>query len=244
MKRPIATVLTAFAVLAASGCSFAGSSEPPPGPTADLSVRGPVLLIPGYGGGTQPLQAMSSTLRAQGVVHEIINIDDGTGDLTLYAQRVIARAQQLVAGGSPSVDLIGFSAGGVIARIAGTDTVGRPLIRRIATVGTPHEGTQVAAIGALFGQCPPACQQLDPDSELLKELPPASSSDRYLTVWSRSDDVVRPPESSALKNANEVIVQDVCNRVVGHDAVMRDPVTLTSIPAFLADSALPSTCPG
>jgi triacylglycerol esterase/lipase EstA (alpha/beta hydrolase family) len=187
---------------------------------------------------------MASTLGSEGVPFEVIGIDDGTGDLNVYAQRVVTRAQQLVAGGAPSVDIIGFSAGGVIARIAGTDPVGRPLIRRIATIASPHAGTTVAALGALFGQCPPACEQLDPDSALLESLPQASAPDRYLTVWSRSDDVIRPPESSELENATSVVVQDLCDRIVGHNATMSDPVTLTAVPAFLAGSPLPSTCPG
>jgi triacylglycerol lipase len=244
LRRAIIATLGGVVLLAAAGCSAAGSQTPPPGPTADLSARGPVLLVPGYGGGTQPLEPMASTLRAQGVAYEFIGIDDGTADLNVYAQRVITRAQQLVANGAPSVDIVGFSAGGVIARIAGTDPVGRPLIRRIATIGSPHAGTTVAALGALFGQCPPACEQLDPDSALLNQLPPASSSDRYLTVWSRSDDVIRPPESSELENASGLVVQDLCNRTVGHNAVMSDPVTLIAVPAYLAGSPLPTTCPG
>lgn len=202
-----------------------------------------MLLIPGYGGEAGPLQAMASTLQAQGLTVEVVGIDDGTADLNVYAQRVIGRAQQFVAGGAPSVDLVGFSAGGVIARIAGTDPVGVPVIRRIATIGTPNEGTQIAALGALVGQCPPACAQLDPESDLLADLPAASSADRYLTVWSRSDDVVRPPESAELENAAEVVVQDLCDRIVGHNAVFSDPVTLSAVPAFLAGSALPTTCP-
>lgn len=229
--------------IAAVRITTSAAREAPPGPTAALDARGPVLLVPGYGGGTAPLQSMAATLRSQGISHEIVDIDDGTEDLNGYAQRVIVRAQQLVAAGAPSVDVVGFSAGGVIARIAGTDPTGRGLIRRIATIGTPNQGTRVAALGALFGQCPPACQQLDPDSPLLASLPKASAADRYLSVWSRSDDVVRPPESAELEGASEIVVQDLCDRSVGHNAVMSDPVTLSAVPAFLAGAALPSACP-
>lgn len=237
--------LTALLVAAsASACGTDGPKAAVPGPVASLDTRGPVLLIPGYGGGTSPLQALAATLQTQGITAEFVDIGDGTDDLSVYAERVVARSQQLVAAGSPSVDLIGFSAGGVIARIAGTSASGAPLIRRIATIGTPNEGTQTAALGSLIGQCPIACQQLEPGSSLLSDLQPASSPERYLTVWSKSDDVIQPPESSELDNASQVVVQDLCDRIVGHNAVMSDPVTLTSVPAFLSGTALPTSCPG
>jgi triacylglycerol esterase/lipase EstA (alpha/beta hydrolase family) len=221
----------------------ADATEIPPGPTAAIDTQGAVLLIPGYGGGSELLTPALTRLRQWGMDVEVVDIDDGSGDLNDYARLVIQRANELVSQGAPSVDLVGFSAGGVIARLAATSPQGQPLVRKVVTVATPHNGTRLAALGRAVGQCPPACQQLNPGSELLDGLPDASATDRYLTLWTRSDDVVRPPESARLPGASELVVQDVCDRVVGHRELYSDRVTLASVPAFLAGAALPTTCP-
>jgi pimeloyl-ACP methyl ester carboxylesterase len=214
---------------------------PGPGPAADLAVRGPVLLIPGYGGGTGLFRGLQAQLQAEGIAWEAVDVGDGTGDLNAYADLVLARARQLVAAGAPSVDLVGYSAGGITARVAAAGD--GTLIRRVATIASPHEGTRLAALGQLVGECPPACQQLAPGSELLTSLPPANGSTRFFTLWSRSDDVIRPPDSSQLVDAAELVVQDVCDRVVGHLPVLEDPLTLLAVPAFLRGEALPTACP-
>jgi pimeloyl-ACP methyl ester carboxylesterase len=219
----------------------ADGTLPGPGPTADLAVRGPVLLIPGYGGGTGLFSGLQGQLQAEGIAWEAIDVGDGTGDLNVYADLVLARARQLVASGAPSVDLVGYSAGGITARAAAAKD--GSVFRRVATIASPHDGTRLAALGQLVGECPPACQQLAPGSDLLNALPPANGSTRYLTLWSRSDDVIRPPESSRLEDATELVVQDVCDRVVGHLPVLEDPLTLLAVPGFLRGDPLPTTCP-
>jgi len=215
---------------------------PPPGPSAALSTRGPVLLIPGYGGGTQGLQVTAGVLRAAGFQAEVVSIGDGTGDLAVYAQQVVARAQQLVSAGAPSVDVIGFSAGGVIARDAATSAMGRPLIRKVVTVGSPHQGTKLAALGGLFGGCPVACGQLAPRSDYLKQLSSANDPDRWLSIWSTTDEVIRPALSSELKGARPFPVQDVCDRPVAHNDLLIDPLVQNTAIAYLNGTALPATC--
>lgn len=217
-------------------------ASPPPGPSAPLDSQGPVLLIPGYGGGTVGLQAAASTLGTAGIPAEVVPIGDGTGDLSIYAQQVVARAQQLVASGAPSVDLLGFSAGGLIARDAATSTTGQPLIRRVVTVGSPHEGTQLAALGGLVGGCPPACLQLSPGSDYLDALPTGSASDRWLSIWSTTDEVIRPVASSELKGAKWFPLQDVCARPVAHNNLITDPLVQNTAIAYLGGSGLPTGC--
>jgi triacylglycerol esterase/lipase EstA (alpha/beta hydrolase family) len=221
----------------------ADGTLPGPGPTADLGRQGPVLLIPGYGGGAGLFQGMRARLQAAGIPSEAIDVGDGTQDLTGYAALVIERARQLVAAGAPSVDLVGFSAGGITARIAAASPQGGPLIRRVVTIASPHEGTRLAALGQLVGECPTACVQLAPGSDLLESLAPATGPERFFTLWTRSDDVIRPPESSELEDAAELVVQDVCNRPVAHVPVLEDSLTLAAVPAWLSGQPLPASCP-
>lgn len=215
---------------------------PPPGPSAALATRGPVLLIPGYGGGTQSLKVTAEVLGAAGIPAEVVGIGDGTGDLSVYAQEVVARAQQLVAAGAPSVDVIGFSAGGVIARDAATSPAGRPLIRRVVTVGSPHSGTQLAALGGLFGGCSVACGQLAPRSNYLEQLAPANDSQRWLSIWSTTDEVIRPVASSELKGAQWFPLQDVCARPVAHNELVTNPLVQKTTIAYLDGTPLPTSC--
>jgi len=201
-----------------------------------------VLLIPGYGGGQESLQAVAQRLRQGGVAAEVVSIGDGTGDLAGYAAAVTARAGQLVAQGAPSVDLIGFSAGGVIARDAATRADGRALVRKVVTIGTPHDGTELTTLGALVGSCPTACQELTPGSDYLKQLPVANGVDRWLSMWSSSDEVIRPITSSELDGARWFALQDVCARQIAHNELMADPLTQATATAFLAEAPLPSSC--
>ena len=178
---------------------------------ASQADPGPVLLVPGYGGATAALETLAVTLRAAGRTAVVVRLpDEGTGDLRASAALLDAAA---TAAGGPSVDLIGYSAGGVIARLWAADHPER--VRRVVTIGSPHHGTQVAAVAAALapGACPPACQQLVPGSDLLDELNEKDETPdgpQWMTVWTRQDQTVTPPESARLEGAVNVAVQDVC----------------------------------
>ena len=97
---------------------------------------------------------------------------DGTGDLRAQADHLAdVAASTLDRTGAPSVDVIGYSAGGVVARLWVRDGNGKTAARRVLTLGSPHHGTSVAQLGSeLGGGCPAACEQLVPDSDLLRRL--------------------------------------------------------------------------
>ena len=214
-----------------------------PGPNAPLSLRGPVLLVPGYGGDRDGLAEAARTLSAYGTTARVVDIGDGTGDLTAYAKKVVAQASALVRQGAPSVDLVGYSAGGLVARAAATSTDGQPLVRRVVTVGTPHAGTDLATLGAAFNACPTACRQMEPGSAFLKGLPTANDPSRWLSMWSTSDEAVQPVTSSDLPGATDLPLQDTCPGPVAHDQLMQDPLVLAAMTGFLANGTVPTTCP-
>ena len=108
-----------------------------------------MLLVPGYGGSTTSLEVLAARLRAAGREAVVVPLPgDGTEDLTCDVPPLVAAAAQAaLAGGAPSVDVVGYSAGGVVARLweaAG----GAAVTRRVVTLGSPHHGTSVAGLGA------------------------------------------------------------------------------------------------
>jgi triacylglycerol lipase len=173
-----------------------------------------VLLVAGYGGGTTGLDSLARHVRATGrTVIVVPPTGNNTGDLRDQARAVDRVARAAVAAGAPSVDVVAHSAGGVVARIWVADLGGNRLARRVVTLGSPHHGTQLAALGAgLFAGCPTACRQLAPDSDLLRGLPETPRGPRWVSIWTENDQTVVPPDSARLDGAVDIDVQQLCPR--------------------------------
>ena len=202
-------------------------------PRVDQGVAGPVLLVPGYGGSTASLAPLAAALRAQGRdVTVVAALGDGTGDLVRQASRLDAAARSALEAGVPSVDVVGYSAGGVIARVWLDGTGADVPVRRVVTLGSPHAGSDVAALAAdgTAGSCPPACQQLVPGSDLLRSLPATPGSPRWTSVWSDADEVSTPPDTAVLAGAVDVELQQVCpGDVALHGQLPRSPLPVALV---------------
>jgi len=201
---------------------------------------GPVLLVPGYAGRVESLDPLAAALRGAGRdVRVVPRLGDGTGDLNVEAEHLADVADQVLAQtGAPSVDAIGYSAGGVVVRLWVRDHGGDGQARRVLTLGSPHHGTSQAALGRdLAGGCPTACEQLVPDSNLLRRLNAGDETPdgpRWATIRSRGDQVVTPVDSAALDGAVNILVQDVCpSATVSHGELPGTPVTLAALDAVL-----------
>lgn len=211
---------------------------------AGLSVPqdrpGPVLLVPGYGGGTRELEVLASTLRATGRDVVIVRTVAAT-DLREQAAALGRAADARLAAGAPSVDVIGYSSGGVVGRIWADELDGASVARRIVTLGSPHHGTDVARLGAAIapGACPEACRQLVPGSDLLADLAETLPGPVWTAVWTAQDAVVTPPESGILDGAVNVRVQDVCGDArISHSQLPTDPLVVGLVTLAVAVEAL------
>jgi triacylglycerol esterase/lipase EstA (alpha/beta hydrolase family) len=129
---------------------------------------------------------------------------DGTGDLDQQAA-ALARAVRAARSqtGSATVDIVGYSAGGVVARLWARDHGGAAVARRIVTLGSPQHGTDLASVaGSLApGGCPVACQQLATDSPLLDRLNTGDETPTgptFVSIWTADDQTVVPPDSARL----------------------------------------------
>jgi triacylglycerol esterase/lipase EstA (alpha/beta hydrolase family) len=201
----------------------------------------PVLLVPGYGGGTAGLDVLAAALRREGRTVTVVHLaGDGTGDLHEQAA-VLQRAVE--ATGSASVDVVGYSAGGVTVRLWARTYDGGSVARRIVTLGSPQHGTDLAALANDIapGQCPEACRQLATDSDLLRGLNNGDETPdgpAWISIWTEDDEISTPPQTASLAGAVDFSVQQVCPRVqVTHGQLPESRVVIAMVEAQLRRTA-------
>lgn len=234
-RRALVVGLTGIAVLAATLAGLASLRAALPRATGDEPYPpqdrpGPVLLVPGYGGAAGALERLAARLRAAGRPATVVRLPgEGTGDLAAQADVLDRAVRDALDDGGPSVDLVGYSAGGVVVRLWLAEHDGERKARRVVTLGSPHHGTRVAGLGAAFtpDACPDACRQLAPGSSLLARLDRAPVPDRppWLSVWTTRDEVVTPPDSARLDGAVNAALQSVCpDETVDHGGLPTAPL--------------------
>jgi len=134
--------------------------------------------------------------------------------------RIAAGARQLgwfidevrAATGSDQVDVIGHSMGGVVARYYVTFAGGDGVVKNLVTLGSPHGGTDVSAIG--IGH--PA-RELFVGSKLVTRLAaaPAPPRTRVTVIWSHADALVPGTRQLAIPGAEILMYEDL-----GHVALL------------------------
>ncbi|HEY1572882.1 MAG TPA: lipase [Pseudonocardiaceae bacterium] len=216
-RRQLFFAVVGVLVLALAGVLAVRLTGGDPGPTVlpDQADQGPVLLVPGYGGNADSLGPLAAKLRSAGRTAQIVPLPgDGTGDLLVQVNTLDDAVNRALAAGAPSVDVVGYSAGGVVTRLWVARDAGQFRARRVVTLGSPLHGTGIAAAGSalLPGACPLACQQLVPDSPLLRGVDaqrlPAGLP--WLSLWTADDQTVVPPDSAELPGAVNVPLQEIC----------------------------------
>jgi triacylglycerol lipase len=178
---------------------------------ADRSQLGPVLLIPGYGGSQAALSVLADRIRQTGREAHVITLPgDGTGDLLEQVTVLDQNVQQAYKDDAPSVDLIGYSAGGVVARLWADRHSEQ--VRRVITLGSPLHGTQLATTGntLLPDACPTACKQLAVGSSVLQPMAQKAVTVPWMSIWTEQDQTVIPPDSARLDGAVNVPLQTIC----------------------------------
>ena len=202
---------------------------------------GPVLLVPGYGGSTASLQTLADRLTAAGRDASVVPLPgNGRGDLAGAADALAdAVDDALDRTGAESVDVVGYSAGGIVARLWVEDG-GADVARRIVTLGSPHHGTTLADLAGDVApeQCPLGCQQLGTDSDVLARLnadDETPDGPTWVSIWTTQDRTVTPPDTARLDGALNLPVQSVCAQArIGHGDLPRDPVVIEIVLAELA----------
>jgi triacylglycerol lipase len=223
-----------------------GGTGPAALPLPPQDRPGPVLLVPGYGGSRDNLLTLARRIEATGRTAEVLTLPgNGTGDLSAQVDLLDEVVGKTLAEGAPSVDVIGYSAGGVVAGLWVARDDGATKARRVITLGSPLAGTTVAAAAAASAPdaCPAACRELAPGSADLVELADAKvgTAVPWLSIWSTDDRVVTPPDSARLDGAVNVPVQSVCPGVaVSHGGLPTDAAVTGLVLEAISPAALPT----
>ena len=128
----------------------------------------PVLLVHGYGGGPASMAELERVLESRD--RRVISValpNGGRGDIAVSAGAVEEIVEEE---GATEVDIVGFSAGGLVARTFLEQGGGR--VRSLVFLGTPHHGTRLAGLATSLDPslCARACREMVPGSHFLRTL--------------------------------------------------------------------------
>ena len=168
----------------------------------------PVLLIHGFLGTRGAMFPLELRLKRDGFVVFSINLGAlNIGDIRKSAFNIHRKIQNILREVDlEKIDVIGHSMGGLIGLYYIKKFSGHQFVRKLITMGTPHDGTWISLVGiAALGLLSPSIWQLRPNNFFLKELqadalPP---NVEYHSI-AGSDDIICPASRSRLKGSNFV----------------------------------------
>lgn len=200
--------------------------------TGDINASGrPIVLVHGIGDNRSAFSILRRTLRRRGYGRiTTVNYSPFTSDIRKAAADLARQVERVCAQtGYEQVFLVGHSLGGIIARYYVQCRDGDQRVHTLITLGSPHAGTRLARLAPL-----PVCQQLRPNSDLMRELAqPADCSTRFVAIYSDRDEVVLPNRSARLEHP-DLAVTRVAVHGVGHLALLVNSVVIHAIATALA----------
>ena len=199
-----------------------------------------ILLIPGFGGSLNALKPLASELEGAGYTVIYPDLGEMKGDLKKYSDKVGELIKDSGEKGE-RISIVAYSAGGLVARGALDDSEVEQYIGRVITIGSPHNGSEVARLGSLLGGgiCPISCKQISPDSDFIRELMRPNDKERWLSIRSSFDEVVTPSESSILSEVSNLEISSICGEEgVTHSKLVNNKSTARLVISFLKGEKL------
>ncbi|WEF35399.1 esterase/lipase family protein [Pseudoduganella chitinolytica] len=195
----------------------------------------PVLLVHGYGANGGYWHALRRLLRAQGISHDAVDLEPVTAAIDDYAGQVEdGVARLLAATGAPRVVIVAHSMGGLVTRawLRRHGAAAEARVARVITLGTPHFGTALAALGiganaAQMRRGAPWLAQLDRDDRCRRAL--------ITSIWTWHDNIIAPQASCQLPGARNVALGGI-----GHVALGSHPQVLRTILDEILTASKPS----
>ena len=192
-------------------------------PKRDRSNRNPILLVHGLMDTSYKMRKIASHLRGLG--WQVFDIDltpnNGAARLEILAGQVADLIDRTF-DPQQSIDLLGFSMGGLVTRYYIQRLGGIDRVQRFITISTPHNGT----IAAHFS-IQPGCIQMRPEHEFMQDLNRDVDRLKYLnftSLWTPFDLIILPPSSSQLGIGTEKTIP-----ALTHPLMVSDSRTLNAI---------------
>jgi len=190
-----------------------------------------VLLIQGFFQTRRVMETLEQRLRADG--YRVISFHlggllgnfntRGIHTLAAHVERKMERLRERY--GIDHVHIIGHSMGGLVARYMVLQG-NHDWIRTVITLGTPHHGTPIAALGGALGLLvvSRAMWQLFPFSGIVRDMKaqPVPGSVRLVSVYSTGD-LICPYTYSALTPRDGDDVRNILVKGLGHMGLVEDP---------------------
>jgi len=175
----------------------------------------PILLVHGIIDNHAIFTVMERALRRRGF-QRLSTYDYGllTHNIPQAAARLGEAVEELsVTTGYERIHVIGHSLGGLIARYYVQRMGGDRHVHTLVTLGTPHQGTQLAFAAPLL----PLVRQLTPNSSVIHELtePAQDCRTRFIAFFSDIDHLVIPSRNARLDHP-DLKVRNIEVRGVGH----------------------------
>ena len=185
--------------------------------------QNPVLLVHGINDTGAVFDKMAFYLREQGLSVYTVDLvpNNGSEVLDKLAQQVANYVNDTFAA-EQSLDIVGFSMGGIVSRYYIQRLGGINRVQRFITISSPHKGTIVAYGAWLAGalQMRPHSDfinDLNSDVEMLKKL-------NFTSIWTPYDLMILPATSSKLGIGKEIILP-----VVLHPFMLTDTRVLIKV---------------
>jgi triacylglycerol lipase len=197
---------------------------------ATTANMNPVVLIHGLGDTALLFRHLIPRLQREGLQAHALNLIPNNGDAGLD-ELADQLANYIRAGFPPhqTIDLVGFSMGGLVARYYLQRLKGAERVERFITIASPHNGTLAA-----FFRANPGARQMRPGSHFLKDLNRDASlleRIRVTSIWTPFDLMIVPARSSHWGVGRSIRVN-----VAAHALMARDTRVLELVYQLLVEN--------
>ena len=218
MMYPLGLFSASSPIVGAPGATISGGLSPEQRGLFHHGVEAaetPILLVHGIIDNHAIFTVMDRALRRRGF-QTLATYDYGlfTQNIPRAALRLGEAIEQLSAAtGYERIHVIGHSLGGLIARYFVQRLGGDSRVHTLVTLGTPHQGTQLAWAASLL----PLVRQLTPGSPVIRELaePAPGCRTRFIAFFSDIDHLVVPGRNARIDHP-DLNVQNIAALGVGH----------------------------
>ncbi|CAN5396811.1 alpha/beta fold hydrolase [soil metagenome] len=179
-----------------------------------------VLLIHGFTCNPAVFRWLRRRLEADGLCVEVVELEPVFGPIAGYVPLVTARIESVCQRhGAERIHVVAHSMGGLVTRATLAHT-GDARIASVTTIGSPHQGTELAR----FSAAPNAADML-PGCDFLADLQPAKLPLAcWLSIASDQDNLITPPLSAVLPGTHALRLSGIGHISMIFDAAVRSEV--------------------